>query len=206
MPKNIYQFKIILKELKPPVWRRTQVPEDYSLYDLHVAIQDSFPWSDYHLNQFYTVTLKERERKYYGFPDPDNDDWQKITLEWEVPIKNIFRIDGDKVLNYDYDFGDNWQHRVELEKILPPKKGVKYPCCLDGRRACPPEDCGGYPGYEDLLGILKNPQNEEYKDMCDWLGIKNGVEYDPEYFNPKEVEFRNPKKELKRVKAGFGVR
>lgn len=206
MPKNIYQFKIILKEIKPLVWRRIQAPEGYSLYDLHVAIQDSFPWGGYHLHEFSTVTLKETERKHYGLPDPDNSDWRQVTPDWETKIKDIFQINGNKALNYDYDFGDNWQHRVELEEILPAEKGVKYPRCLDGRRACPPEDCGGYPGYENLLKILKNPRDEEYQDMCIWLGIEDGAEYDSEYFNPKEVEFRNPKTELKRVKEGFEVK
>lgn len=205
MSKNIYQFKITLKEIKPPIWRRLQVPEDYSLYDLHVAIQDSFPWSDYHLNQFSTVTVKESERKYYGFPDPDND-WQKITLEWEAKIKDIFQIDGNKSLNYDYDFGDGWEHRIDLEEILPVGKGIKYPRCLDGRRACPPEDCGGYPGYDNLLKVLKNPQDEEYQEICDWLGIEKGDNYDFEYFDPQQIEFRNPITELKKVKAGFGVK
>lgn len=206
MPKNIYQFKIILKDLRPPVWRRIQVPEDYSLYDLQVAIQDSFPWSGYHLHQFSSVTLREAERKFYGLPDPDNDDWRKIILEWGVKIRDVFQINGNKALNYDYDFGDNWQHRVELEKILQTEAGVKYPRCLAGRRACPPEDCGGPFGYEDLLKILKNPRHEEYRDMCDWLAIDEGGEYDSEHFESREVEFRNPKVELKRAKEGGGMR
>jgi hypothetical protein len=205
MPKNIYQFKVILKEIHPPVWRRIQVPEDYSLYDLHVAIQDSFPWFDCHLNQFSSVTLKESERQYYGFPDPDDYGDREVIWEWKVLIKDTFKIDGNRALNYEYDFGDGWQHRVELEEILPAGKGIEYPRCVDGRRACPPEDCGSYPGYDDLLKVLKNPKDEEYKSMCDWLGIRKGSEYDSEYFDPQEVEFRDPKEELKLVKKGFGV-
>jgi hypothetical protein len=206
MPKNIYQFKIILKDASPPIWRRIQVPEDYSLYDLHVAIQDSFPWGDYHLHQFTSVTLRENERKFYGLPEPDNDDWRKIILEWAVKIGDVFQIDGNKALNYDYDFGDSWQHRVELEKILPAETGIKYPRCLNGRRACPPEDCGGLGGYKDMLRIVKNSRDEEYRDTCDWLAIDEGGEYDSEYFDPRDVEFRNPKEELKMARKEFGTR
>ena len=205
MSKKIYQFKVILKDLKPPVWRRIQVPEDYSLYDLHVAIQDAFSWGDYHLHEFSTVTLREEERKHYGPPDSDNGDWRKVIIEWEVKIKDIFQVDENKALNYDYDFGDNWQHRVELEKVLSAEIGVEYPRCVNGKRACPPEDCGGIGGYEDLLKVLKNPKDEEYKNMCEWLGIENGSEYDPEYFDSRDVEFRNPREELKIFKAGLGV-
>lgn len=205
MSKNVYQFKIILKDLKPSIWRRIQVPEDYSLYDLHVAIQDSFPWSGYHLHEFSSVTLRETERKFYGLPDPNNDGWRETILDWTVKIGDVFQINGDKAINYNYDFGDNWQHRVELEKILSAEAGVEYPRCLDGRRACPPEDCGGYSGYEYLLKILKNPRDEEYRDVCEWLAIEKGDEYDPEYFDSREVEFRNPREELKMVKKGFGM-
>lgn len=205
MPKNAYQFKITLKGSKPPIWRRVQVPEDYSLYDLHIAIQDSFPWGDYHLHEFSTVALKGAEQKFYGFPDFDNGDWREVVRDWTVKIGDVFQIGGNKALNYTYDFGNDWEHRVELEKILLTGKGIKYPCCLDGRRTCPPEDCGGYPGYEDMLKILQDPRHEEYKDMCNWLAIDAGSEYDPEYFDPREVEFRDPKKELKMARKGRGV-
>jgi len=97
---------------------------------------------------------------------------------------------------YEYDFGDCWVHNVLLEDILPKEKGVKYPKCIAGERACPPEDCGSVPGYYQFLEIIKNPAHHEYRDTIDWLKghAKNYYPYDPDGFDPEQVHFWNPKK------------
>jgi len=84
---------------------------------------------------------------------------------------------------YTYDFGDGWEHDIVIEKILPPEKGKKYPICIDGKRACPPEDCGGPWGYRDLLKVIANPKHKEYKNMMEWLGGS----FDPEQFDAEET-------------------
>lgn len=192
--KNIYQFKIILEQVKPSIWRRIQVPENYSFWDLHVAIQDSMGWSDCHLhdfklrkpgapyNEFIRLGIPENEFDSYEFPD------------WKVKISSWFNSE-NKTVTYTYDFGDNWIHRVILEKILPRESGIKYPRCLDGRRTCPPEDCGGVGGYYDLLKIIADPKHKEYKNMIEWLG----GHYNPDYFNCRDIVFSSPIKRLKEV-------
>jgi len=100
--------------------------------------------------------------------------------QWEEKDKKIsdyFSKDKTK-LNYTYDFGDNWEHTVLLEGIEPVQKGVKYPRCIDGARACPPEDCGSTPGYYRLLEILADPKQEEHEEMKGWVG-----DFEPEHFD-----------------------
>jgi len=99
--------------------------------------------------------------------------------------------------DYRYDFGDNWEHTIVLEKILPRKAGIKYPVCIAGERACPPEDCGGTDGYFDFLEAIKNPFHERHKEMLCWVGGK----FDPDLFDPAKVKFDNP---AKRFKIVFG--
>ena len=95
--------------------------------------------------------------------------------------------------HYTYDFGDDWVHKIKFEKILTREKNIDYPICIKGKRACPPEDCGGIWGYEDLLEIINNPKHEEYEEMLEWLG----GEFDPEHFDVKEIRFSDPAKQRK---------
>jgi hypothetical protein len=100
---------------------------------------------------------------------------------------------------YEYDFGDGWQHEVTLEAIVPAQAGRRYPICLAGERACPPEDCGGVPGYENLLEVMRDPEHEEYESMLQWVGGR----FTPERFDPRTVKFDDPRK---RWKLAFGGR
>ena len=188
--ERVYQFKIILEDVKPSVWRRILVPEEYSFWDLHVAIQDAMGWTDSHLHQFSTISIRPVEVKYIGIPDKN---WgRELFTGWEEKIKDWFSLERRTKMNYEYDFGDGWTHKVELEKIMPAKEGEKYPKCIGGKRACPPEDCGGSWGYEDLLKIIKDPKHDQHEEMMEWIG----GEFNPEDFDPEEVEFDNPKERL----------
>jgi hypothetical protein len=189
---NIYQFKITLLNTKPPIWRRIQVLENYSFWELHVAIQDAMGWYDCHLHVF-RFTAKDRPRDYIeiGMPDPEWDG-EPILPDWKTGIKDWFGKKFKRLI-YEYDFGDGWQHEIVLEKILPANPGTSYPLCLTGKRSCPPEDCGGVWGYKDLLEILKNPKNKQHEGMIEWLGTDS---WDPELFDPKEVEFDDPDSRL----------
>ena len=193
--KSVFQFKIVLDNTEPPIWRRFQVPGDYTFWDFHVAIQDAMGWFDCHLHDFEIGKAKTRDEKHFGIPGPDGEDLSEILPGWKYFIKDYFSLDGNPRSKYWYDFGDDWWHTITLEKILPVISDISYPSCVDGERACPPEDCGGVWGYYNMLKILKNPKRKDYKDIIEWLGGK----FDPEDFNPNEIKFDNPGKRLKEL-------
>jgi len=189
---QVYQFKIILSDIKPPIWRRIQIPETYSFWDLHVAITDAMGWADYHLHEFQMKDLSTMEEVRIGMPDEDEDWGIETLLDYKQKISDYFSMENKKAI-YLYDFGDGWHHILQLEKIIPKEKNTNYPICTSGKRACPPEDCGGIGGYEDILKIMKNPKHKEYKDMITWLGGK----FDPENFDSYKVHFDDPVKRRK---------
>jgi len=187
---QVYQFKITLEGIRPPIWRRIQVPETYTFWDLHVAIQDAMGWLDYHLHEFEIRNPANGLNVTIGLQD---DDFPKRNLlDWAQKIANYFFPENPSA-DYTYDFGDYWHHKIQLDKILPREKNVSYPVCIKGKRTCPPEDCGGIGGYERLLDIIKDPEHEEHKETLEWLG----EEFDPEHFDPKEVNFDDPAARLK---------
>ena len=192
--KQVYQFKITLWGIRPPIWRRIRVPETYALWDLHVAIQDVMGWADYHLHEFGIISPKNGEKVRIGIPEGDFD--REVLPGWKQKIADYFTLENKKA-DYVYDFGDDWEHIIELEKILPREKNTEYPVCIKGRRACPPEDCGGTGGYYNLLEIINDPNHEDYEETLDWLGGK----FDPEHFDISEVSFDDPDK---RRKIAFG--
>jgi hypothetical protein len=189
--EKIYRFKISLNNIKPLIWRCIEVPENYSFWDLHVAIQDAMGWLDCHLHEFKIENPVTGEKECIGIPDEDFG--FSIIPGWETKISDYFSGKLKQAL-YIYDFGDNWEHCVHLEKVLLREADVKYPRCIDGKRACPPEDCGSIPGYKQLVKIMKNAKGEEYESMLDWLGFR----YDPEAFSIK-IGFSNPKTRLKNL-------
>ena len=194
MKKNkVFQFRIDLWGIKPPIWRRIQVPESYTFWDLHVAIQDSMGWYDCHLHQFTIVKPSTGEKYEIGIPEDDDFSMYEGELPgWKQKIAKWFSMNNRKA-DYVYDFGDDWEHTILLEKILPTEENVRYPICIKGKRACPPEDCGSIPGYEHLCELMKNTAVEEYKEMVEWLG----GEYDPEHFDVEEISFDDPKERFK---------
>ena len=187
---EVYQFRIALLELTPPVWRTIQLPGSYSFWDLHVAIQDSMGWLDYHLHLFRMTRPATDTVVQIGIPDEDAFEGDEPILPgWDLPVARYFTHPG-AAARYKYDFGDGWEHEVTLEAIVPREKGRRYPRCLAGERACPPEDCGGVGGYEDLMAVMRDPAHEEYESTLRWLGGR----FDPERFNAKKVKFDNPGK------------
>lgn len=171
-PELIYQFKITLNGIRPPIWRRIQVPGTFSFGDLHMTIQRAMGWEDYHMHEFSIDYPAFGER----ITIEDNEE-EELISDW-------FNM-GNRVANYIYDHGDSWEHRVELENILKSKKDTEYPRCINGKRACPPEDCGGTWGYEEILEILKNPDHEEYDETREWVG----EDFDSEHFDLEKVVF-----------------
>ncbi len=182
--EQVYQFKISMKGITPQIWRRIQVPENYTFFDLHNAIQAVMDWDDYHLHEFEMPDPKIGVLQRIG---TEGNEFEIFEDELLVPEENTRLSDyftlENKAALYRYDFGDNWQVKVRLEKILPRKEGVDYPVCTAGKRAAVPEDVGGIVGYENMLEILKDPSHPEYEDAIEWLG----EDFDPEYFDPKDV-------------------
>ncbi|MCF7708665.1 MAG: plasmid pRiA4b ORF-3 family protein [Verrucomicrobia bacterium] len=196
-PDLIYQFKITLTAITPLIWRRIQVPAMYSFWELHVAIQDAMGWLDCHLHTFRIPEEHENRFIEIGSPSDVFDD-ETIIPEHKTPLAQ-YVTDPGQVIKYEYDFGDGWLHEVLLEEALPKTKGARFPKCIDGERACPPEDCGGPPGYYELLETLQNPEHEEYEDSVDWLKnhLKNYHPFNPDEFSPSKVRFDNPKQRWK---------
>jgi hypothetical protein len=193
--KLVYQFKITLAGITPAIWRRIQVPEGYTFWDLHVAIQDSMGWLDYHLHAFVLPSSTPAQIVEIGIPDDESTRVRTIA-GWAVAIEDQFIRPGIS-LTYKYDFGDGWEHDVLLEGILLAEPRLKYPLCLGGARACPPEDCGGLPGYAHLLKVLKKPGQPEYEEVAEWLGKNHAKKYwpyDPARFDARTVRFWDPKK------------
>jgi hypothetical protein len=172
-PGQVYQLKITLRDIKPPVWRRVQV-QDCTLGKLHDIIRTSMGWDGYHLHAF------DIGGEQYGEPDPDGlmetEDERKVRLSRVV-------AQGFKKFSYTYDFGDNWDHTIQVEKVLDAEPGVRYPRCLAGKRACPPEDCGGPWGYGDFLEAIRNPRHERHEELLEWVG----GEFDPEALDIEAV-------------------
>ncbi len=168
MPKapTVYQLKITLAGIKPPIWRRVQV-KDCSLLKLHQVIQAVMGWTDSHLWAF------EVDGMDYG-DDPAGE--MDMSSARKAKLCE-FVAQGVKKLRYIYDFGDNWEHIIQVEKVLNTDPSLKYPRCVDGRRARPPEDCGGAWGYGDLLEALENPRKNP--ELLEWVG----GEFDPEEFD-----------------------
>lgn len=188
----VLQFRITLFGISPTIWRRILVPAKYTFWDLHVAIQDSMGWLDYHLHQF-SIETKDKGLIKIGIPDDDFDDDNYTEPGWKVATIKYFQRPGDSA-TYEYDFGDNWEHEVLLEGILLGEKDVNYPQCTGGEYACPPEDCHGTYGYEHLLRVLADPRHDEFEDMKEWLKghAKDYWPFDPERFDPTSVRFDDP--------------
>ncbi|KAF5436377.1 pRiA4b ORF-3-like protein [Candidatus Methanophagaceae archaeon] len=147
-------------------------------------------WTVCHLHEFALVNPETGLKQFIGTQNEDFGD--EVPPESNKKIADYFSMENQSAV-YTYDFGDNWEHKIQLEKIVPREKGVKYPICMKGKRACPPEDCGGIWGYAELLEIIRNPKHDEYEEMLEWLG----GEFDPEYFDVEEVIFYDPDKYLK---------
>jgi hypothetical protein len=175
----VYQFKITLIGAKPPIWRRIQV-KDCTLDKLHEQIQTAMGWTNSHLHQF------EIEGDRYGDPELLDDEFEAFECvdSTKTNLSQILPRTGKRfAFRYAYDFGDGWEHEVLFEGSPPVDPRAKYPLCLAGKRACPPENCGGVWGYRDFLEAIANSQHEEHSSMLEWIGGR----FDPEEFDPKQA-------------------
>lgn len=208
MSRSTYILRITLCDAKPPIWRRLAAPSDITLGQLHDLIQTAMGWTNSHLHQFILkektlakkspalmaqlaskecwediLTAARGVRIFtslttpFGDPtDMDGEDENAVTLGEVCPqVKSK--------LIYEYDFGDGWEHVIEVQKIVPASAKDDLPKCLAGKRACPPEDCGGVWGYSHLLEVIADPKHEEHDDLIEWLND----DFDPEALDIDEV-------------------
>ncbi len=173
----ILQVKIsLLGVSRPPVWRRLLVAANTRLDRLHEAIQAAMGWEDYHMHVFCDGQAE------YGMPDPElgHENERQATLGGLVDGTN-------GQVRYTYDFGDDWEHDIVVEKVVSAEPGGRYPICLAGKGRCPPEDCGGAWGYRNLREVLADPAHEEHRNMLEWLGLELASEFDPAGFDLDEA-------------------
>ena len=189
---KILQLKITLRHAKPPIWRRIQVPGYYTFWDLHVAIQDSMGWYDCHLHDFEVFNPKKRRLELIGIPDDEFPSGAETLPSWEIPVVRLLSSSNPGA-TYTYDFGDNWEHKIVLEKVFPREEEIEYPRCVAGRRNCPPENCGGTWGYREFLEAISDPNHPGHESMVEWIG----EDFDPNAFDPRAVLFDDPKERLK---------
>lgn len=172
---RLYQLRIDLLELKPTIWRRVKVPGSIKLSQLHVVLQSTMGWLGGHLHSF---TIGETE---YGVPDPDFEMGSPVQREDRVTLARA--LGAYRTFRYLYDFGDGWEHRIKVEKILSADLPGSSPLCLAGANACPPEDVGGPPGYIEFLNAIHDPSHPEHTEMLEWYG----AQFDPIAFSVDEV-------------------
>jgi hypothetical protein len=175
-PAPVYQLKVGLKGAKPPIWRRLEVPADLGLDRLHVITQVAFGWDGSHLHVF--------ETPYGDFGIADAELGHRPADE--VSLAQVLPAERAKI-TYVYDFGDDWRHEIVVEKVLDPDESVTYPRCVGGRRAAPPEDCGGIWAYADLLDVLADPAHPDHANTLEWLGLDSAAEFDPAIFDASAI-------------------
>ncbi len=179
--ERLYQFRILLKQSKPEIWRRIQVKR-CTLDKLHEHIQTAMGWTNSHLHQFNINSER------YGDPELLDDGFEDDVFvdSTDLKIDQILPKSGKRFrFEYEYDFGDSWRHEVLFEGCLKAAKGQRFPLCVEGERACPPEDVGGIRGYARYLKVLRNSLQKDHQDMLDWRGP-----FDPDSFDGEKTSKR----------------
>jgi hypothetical protein len=173
--RRLFQFKITLRGVTPPIWRRIQVFDD-TLDKLHEHVQAAMGWTNSHLHHFFI-----RGRR-CGDPELLDDDLEPFSGvdSTRTLMSEVLPADQAPIsFEYHYDFGDSWVHEVQFEGSPLPQPGVAYPQCLEGDRACPPEDVGGIGGYGEYLEAIADPSHERHREMLDWRGPFNQNAFNP---------------------------
>jgi hypothetical protein len=175
-PSDIAVLRIELKDIEPLIWRRIAVRTSMNLGALHRVIQAAMGWQDCHLWEFVSGDDK------YGMLIPNDRDWnERIKDAAKTKVSTL--LSGVREVGYVYDMGDNWEHRIIVEKMKAAESGAHYPQFLGGERRCPTEDCGGVPGYYEFLKIIASKQSKSRKAAIEWYGGR----YDPDEIGEQEI-------------------
>jgi len=181
-PTTVHRLEVTLRHVKPPVWRRIEVHSNIKLSALSDVLEGAMVWYGGHLHGFESDGVR------YELPDDEFDmDFDlgfgpKTVDEGKVRLSVVLPITGSK-MRWEYDFGDGWEHDIVVEAIEPPATGSRHPICLAGKRACPPDDCGGPSGYAELLEAVADPAHERHAELLEWLP----PDFDPEAFDVDEA-------------------
>jgi hypothetical protein len=185
LTKTVYQFKITLLGVQPPIWRRIQV-RDCTLDKLHTHIQNAMGWGNCHDYEFIITRFAGCDSELLddeAESDPDSEDRLEEDVVEEVCLSQFLPTDGKPFsFRYEYDGGNNWQHEILFEGIPTLEPKAKLPRCLEGERACPPEDCGGELGFTRLLDIMEHPDHDLYVTVMETIG----KQFKPEAFDAKQ--------------------
>lgn len=192
-PNRIYRINVALVGISPLIWRRLLVPEATSIAELHYMLQIVMGWEDYHLHRFQIYAKDYGISQIGGMGFSDNP-WAVRLADFGFRVRDRFE--------YQYDFGDNWEHDLRIEAILETDPKKTYPVCIDGKRACPPEDCGGAWQYMHILHVLKSRWHPERREIRDWLGNS----FDPAVFTRRSINAELRAKEYLRYKPQPGSR
>jgi hypothetical protein len=192
----VYRFKIVLVDSDPAIWRRIET-KDVTLEQLHGLIQTAMGWTNSHLHQFEIAKAR------YADPRSMMDGFDDLgTLDYSgIRISDLVSRHGPKLrMGYEYDFGDGWQHKVVLEKTTPSEPGVKYPRCIDGERAFPPEEIGGICGFADYVEAIANPNHSEHENWLKWHGPFDPAQFDAAQFDAAQFD---AEKATRRMRKGL---
>jgi len=174
------QLRIVLEGSKPEIWRRLIVPANANLGWIHAVIQLAMGWTNSHLHQFRRGDQVVSDPKF----ELESFESEPPILDERLVVLGEFLATPGEALIYEYDFGDSWNHLVSVENLLEPQLAVAGKAvCIGGARACPPEDCGGLGGYEELLKALRNKKHRDHKAMTEWLGRP----FDGEHFDTEDT-------------------
>ncbi len=183
-----FVFKVQIKGItKPPVWRRLAIPDAFTFEQFHYAIPDAFNWYNAHLFSFSPKTTGSIYEIQIPYEGTEEFTWTEVRDAQKLKLKTIFKEEKQTFI-YTYDFGDNWKHKITLEKLTPDE--IIRPFCLVGKGKRPPEDCGGVWGYEDFLRAVSNPRHLEYAETREWALLAEGEEWDVREFDIEEVNAR----------------
>lgn len=180
-PETIYRFKITLRASKPPIWRRIET-HDATIEQFHGLIQTGMGWTNSHMHEFEVAGTRFTHPRFleHAFDDSDSQSYAGISIsDWVAQHGTKLRI------NYMYDFGDSWDHEIILEGVFPTEPSVKYPRCVTGKLACPPEDIGGVFGFYDYVEAISNPKHRRHKEFIEWYGP-----FDPDSSAPLQTTKR----------------
>ena len=170
------RIKVTLSDVRPPIWRRIEIASNVTFKELHDILQVVMGWTNSHLHVFEVGDQR------IGVPDAEAPD--------EVPEKNVFLGDvlkqGTRRFRYDYDFGDGWEHDLEVEELFEPEPGTVLPRCIGGKRSGPPEDVGGPHGYVESLAAFANSRHPRHREFADWFPR----DFDPERFDLESINQR----------------
>lgn len=184
-PQRLYQIKVTVQETDPPVWRRLLVRSDTTLLQMHRILQVAMGWKDYHLHEFRVGAVL------FGETDPDSG-IRRIS-EKATFLADVLRKVDDR-LEYEYDFGDGWEHEIHLEEITELDSDAMHPIVVEGARACPPEDVGGPEAYRDFLRVIADSNDPEHDEHLAWCGGS----YDPDKFDADSLNIVLQRRRMQR--------